>query len=278
MRKMKYHDVQQVTSQPEIVIKEVIREVIKEVPVYQTPQIITKEVIKEVQSPNLLEEINRLTKQLADRDKLIHQINFEKIELTSKLNVSEMSIKEDVTSLHNEIKTLIAENQRLAIDLGVNKELKNMFTYELDEVREENSKLRVDYARSCEENIKLKNQVDNLKCDNSALIKLVETNIRNEEDKFQTVINKLVTANTNFEQNELTDLFDKKIKMAKEIKEETVMQLNTTPTPREDMYAFNLQSLDELVHSNMLNETNLSGEDQLSIVDSITENTCLKFW
>ena len=83
MKKMKYHDVPQTTSQPEIVIKEVIREVIKEVPVYQTPQIITKEVIIEVQSPKLIEEINRLTKQLAEKDDIVHQMNLEKIEFKS---------------------------------------------------------------------------------------------------------------------------------------------------------------------------------------------------
>ena len=64
-----------INQAPETIIKEVI----KEVPVYQPPQIITKEVIKEVQSPHLIEEINRLTQQLAKKDEIIHQMNFFRI-------------------------------------------------------------------------------------------------------------------------------------------------------------------------------------------------------
>ena len=112
MKKMKYHDDPPVKPQPEIVIKEVIREVIKEVPVYQPPQIITKEVIKEVQSPHLIEEINRLTQQLAKKDEIIHQMNFEKIELLSKLNVSEIS----KSSLINELTGLKEDKADLRSD------------------------------------------------------------------------------------------------------------------------------------------------------------------
>lgn len=112
MKKMKYHDDPPVKPQPEIVIKEVIREVIKEVPVYQPPQIITKEVIKEVQSPHLIEEINRLTQQLAKKDEIIHQMNFEKIELLSKLNVSEVS----KSSLINELTGLKEDKADLRSD------------------------------------------------------------------------------------------------------------------------------------------------------------------
>jgi hypothetical protein len=112
MKKMKYHDDPPVKPQPEIVIKEVIREVIKEVPVYQPPQIITKEVIKEVQSPHLIEEINRLTQRLAEKDEIIHQMNFEKIELISKLNVSEVS----KNSLINELTGLKEDKADLRVD------------------------------------------------------------------------------------------------------------------------------------------------------------------
>lgn len=119
MKKMKYHDDPLVKPQPEIVIKEVIREVIKEVPIYQPPQIITKEVIKEVQSPHLIEEINRLTEQLAKKDEIIHQMNFEKIELISKLKVSEVS--------------------------------KNALILELTGLKEDKADLRVDKARLHEE-------------------------------------------------------------------------------------------------------------------------------
>jgi hypothetical protein len=112
MKKMKYHDDPPVKPQPEIVIKEVIREVIKEVPVYQTPQIVTKEVIKEVQSPHLIEEINRLTQRLAEKDEIIRQMNFEKIELLSKLNVSEIS----KSSLINELTGLKEDKADLRVD------------------------------------------------------------------------------------------------------------------------------------------------------------------
>ena len=112
MKKMKYHDDPPVKPQPEIVIKEVIREVIKEVPVYQPPQIITKEVIKELQSPHLIEEINRLTQRLAEKDEIIHQMNFEKIELLSKLNVSEVS----KNSLINELTGLKEDKADLRVD------------------------------------------------------------------------------------------------------------------------------------------------------------------
>lgn len=112
MKKMKYHDDPPVKPQPEIVIKEVIREVIKEVPVYQPPQIITKEVIKEVRSPHLIEEINRLTQRLAEKDEIIRQMNFEKIELISKLNVSEVS----KSSLINELTGLKEDKADLRVD------------------------------------------------------------------------------------------------------------------------------------------------------------------
>lgn len=116
MKKMKYHDEPPVKPQPEIIIKEVIREVIKEVPVYQPPQIITKEVIKEVQSPHLIEEINRLTQRLAEKDEIIRQMNFEKIELLSKLNVSEVSknaLMDELTGLKEDKADLRADKARL---------------------------------------------------------------------------------------------------------------------------------------------------------------------
>jgi len=97
-----------INQAPETIIKEVI----KEVPVYQPPQIITKEVIKEVQSPHLIEEINRLTQQLAKKDEIIHQMNFEKIELLSKLNVSEIS----KSSLINELTGLKEDKADLRSD------------------------------------------------------------------------------------------------------------------------------------------------------------------
>lgn len=112
MKKMKYHDNQPVNPQPEIVIKEVIKEVVKEVLVYQPPQIVTHEVIKEVQSPHLIEEINRLTQRLAEKDEIIHQMNFEKIDLTSKLNVSEIS----KNSLINELTGLKEDKADLRSD------------------------------------------------------------------------------------------------------------------------------------------------------------------
>ena len=112
MKKMKYHDNQPVNPQPEIVIKEVIKEVVKEVLVYQPPQIVTHEVIKEVQSPHLIEEINRLTQRLAEKDEIIHQMNFEKIDLTSKLNVSEVS----KNSLINELTGLKEDKADLRSD------------------------------------------------------------------------------------------------------------------------------------------------------------------
>lgn len=98
MKKMKYHDNTPVKPQPEIVIKEVIREVIKEVPVYQPPQIITKEIIKEVQSPHLIEEINRLTQRLAEKDEIIRQMSFEKDFLIGEIN----GLKEDKTELRSD--------------------------------------------------------------------------------------------------------------------------------------------------------------------------------
>lgn len=122
MKKMKYHDDPPVKPQPEIVIKEVIREVIKEVPVYQPPQIITKEVIKEVQSPHLIEEINRLTQRLAEKDEIIRQMNFEKIELISKLNVSEVSknaLMDELTGLKEDKADLRVDKARLHEEIAL---------------------------------------------------------------------------------------------------------------------------------------------------------------
>lgn len=122
MKKMKYHDDPPVKPQPEIVIKEVIREVIKEVPVYQPPQIITKEVIKEVQSPHLIEEINRLTQLLAEKDEIIRQMNFEKIELLSKLNVSEVSknaLMDELTGLKEDKADLRADKAILHEEIAL---------------------------------------------------------------------------------------------------------------------------------------------------------------
>lgn len=144
MKKMKYHDDPPVKPQPEIVIKEVIREVIKEVPVYQPPQIITKEVIKEVQPPHLIEEINRLTEQLAAKDKIIHQMNFEKIELISKLNVSEVSkssLMDELTGLKEDKADLRADKARLHEEIAllrkselINREIILQKNLEIDEL------------------------------------------------------------------------------------------------------------------------------------------------
>jgi ribosomal protein S25 len=84
-----------VKPEPEIIIKEVI----KEVPVYQPAQIITKEVIKEVvkevQDPRLIEELSILKQQLAKKDELFNQVNFEKNSLTNEIK----GLKEDKIDL-----------------------------------------------------------------------------------------------------------------------------------------------------------------------------------
>jgi ribosomal protein S25 len=84
-----------VKPEPEIIIKEVI----KEVPVYQPAQIITKEVIKEVvkevQDPRLIEELSILKQQLAKKEELFNQVNFEKNSLTNEIK----GLKEDKIDL-----------------------------------------------------------------------------------------------------------------------------------------------------------------------------------
>lgn len=118
MKKMKYHDDPPVKPQPEIVIKEVIKEVF----VHQPPQIITHEVIKEIQSPHLIEEINRLTQRLAEKDEIIHQMNFEKIELISKLNVSEVSknaLMDELTGLKEDKADLRVDKARLHEEIAL---------------------------------------------------------------------------------------------------------------------------------------------------------------
>ena len=115
-----------VKPEPEIIIKEVIKEVlvyqpaqiitkevIKEVPVYQPAQIITKEVIKEVvkevQDPLLIEELNNLKQQLAKKDELFNQTNFEKNSLINEikgLKEDKIDLRADKLRLHEEINFL----------------------------------------------------------------------------------------------------------------------------------------------------------------------------
>ena len=112
-----------VKPEPEIIIKEVIKEVlvyqpaqiitkevIKEVPVYQPPQIVTKEVIKEVvkevQDPRLIEELSNLKQQLAKKDELFNQTNFEKNSLINEikgLKEDKIDLRADKIRLHEEI-------------------------------------------------------------------------------------------------------------------------------------------------------------------------------
>lgn len=112
-----------VKPEPEIIIKEVIKEVfvyqpaqiitkevIKEVPVYQPPQIVTKEVIKEVvkevQNPRLIEELSNLKQQLAKKDELFNQTNFEKNSLINEikgLKEDKIDLRADKLRLHEEI-------------------------------------------------------------------------------------------------------------------------------------------------------------------------------
>ena len=112
-----------VKPEPEIIIKEVIKEVlvyqpaqiitkevIKEVPVYQPPQIVTKEVIKEVvkevQDPRLIEELSNLKQQLAKKDELLNQTNFEKNSLINEikgLKEDKIDLRADKLRLHEEI-------------------------------------------------------------------------------------------------------------------------------------------------------------------------------
>jgi hypothetical protein len=112
-----------VKPEPEIIIKEVIKEVlvyqpaqiitkevIKEVPVYQPAQIINKEiikeVIKEVQDPRLIEELSNLKQQLAKKDELFNQTNFEKNSLINEikgLKEDKIDLRADKLRLHEEI-------------------------------------------------------------------------------------------------------------------------------------------------------------------------------
>ena len=111
-----------VKPEPEIIIKEVIKEVLvyqpaqiitKEVPIYQPPQIVTKEVIKEVvkevQDPRLIEELNILKQQLAKKDELFNQTNFEKNSLINEikgLKEDKIDLRADKIRLHEEIEFL----------------------------------------------------------------------------------------------------------------------------------------------------------------------------
>lgn len=95
-----------VKPEPEIIIKEVIKEVL----VYQPAQIITKEVIKEVvkevQDPRLIEELSILKQQLAKKDELFNQVNFEKNSLTNEikgLKEDKIDLRADKLRLHEEI-------------------------------------------------------------------------------------------------------------------------------------------------------------------------------
>jgi hypothetical protein len=112
-----------VKPEPEIIIKEVIKEVlvyqpaqiitkevIKEVPVYQPAQIINKEIIKEVikeiQDPRLIEELSDLKQQLAKKDELFNQTNFEKNSLINEikgLKEDKIDLRADKIRLHEEI-------------------------------------------------------------------------------------------------------------------------------------------------------------------------------
>jgi hypothetical protein len=95
-----------VKPEPEIIIKEVIKEVL----VYQPAQIITKEVIKEVvkevQDPRLIEELSILKQQLAKKDELFNQTNFEKNSLINEikgLKEDKIDLRADKLRLHEEI-------------------------------------------------------------------------------------------------------------------------------------------------------------------------------
>ena len=95
-----------VKPEPEIIIKEVIKEVL----VYQPAQIITKEVIKEVvkevQDPHLIEELSILKQQLAKKDELFNQVNFEKNSLTNEikgLKEDKIDLRADKLRLHKKL-------------------------------------------------------------------------------------------------------------------------------------------------------------------------------
>lgn len=116
MKKMKYHDNPPLKPQAEIVIKEVIKEVEKEVFVYQPTQIITREVIPEY----LTEEINMLKQKLAEKDQLIAQISFEKKALLAEVNDlkgDKADLKSDKLKLYEEIdflrKTTLISKEKL---------------------------------------------------------------------------------------------------------------------------------------------------------------------
>lgn len=116
MKKMKYHDNPPVNPQPEIVIKEVIKEVEKEVFVYQPAQIITREVIP----AHLTEEINMLKQKLVEKDQLIAQISFEKKALLTEVNdlkEDKADLKSDKLKLYEEIdflrKTTLISKEKL---------------------------------------------------------------------------------------------------------------------------------------------------------------------
>lgn len=95
-----------VKPEPEIIIKEVIKEVL----VYQPAQIINKEIIKEVikeiQDPRLIEELSDLKQQLAKKDELLNQTNFEKNSLINEikgLKEDKIDLRADKIRLHEEI-------------------------------------------------------------------------------------------------------------------------------------------------------------------------------
>lgn len=95
-----------VKPEPEIIIKEVIKEVL----VYQPAQIINKEIIKEVvkevQDPRLIEELNILKQQLAKKNELLTQTTFEKNSLMNELaglKEDKADLRIDKAKLHEEI-------------------------------------------------------------------------------------------------------------------------------------------------------------------------------
>lgn len=166
MHKMKYHDNPPVKPQPEIVIKEVIKEVF----IYQPPQIITHEVIKEVQSPHLIEEINRLTGLLAQKDEIIHQMNFEKIELILKLNVGEVSkntLMDELTGLKEDKIDLRADKARLHEEIAllrksalIDQEKLCLAEIEIDRIKHELIEFSLLESSIIQENVHFDNQVN----------------------------------------------------------------------------------------------------------------------
>ena len=109
---MKRHIVPKPLPEPQIIIKEVIKEVevVKYITQYvtQPAQIITKEVIP----PNVSEELTMLKQKLEEKEALISQINAEKMALWTQLSEKDVSINQ----LNSDKKALSAEVAELKED------------------------------------------------------------------------------------------------------------------------------------------------------------------